>query len=182
MVGIEIPTTRLQDASRSEISNHHHQSRMSAFATIANSGRRALSRNLFVTRPASLLRVAVVSPRNAAVPPGLQRYYAARPEDINPLEDAVVTPKGVTRSTLNSTATSPTSQPSSFSEGFTPGASADVSGEDWSRSFHGLSTQPFSSEISALLQAPIDPMDVEMKPGGPVVPIPTLPLGLHSFY
>jgi hypothetical protein len=36
---------------------------------------------------------------------------------------------------------------------------------DWSRSYSGLSTQPFSAEISAVLQAPIDEMDVEMKPG-----------------
>ena len=36
---------------------------------------------------------------------------------------------------------------------------------DWSRSYSGLSTQPFSAEISEVLQAPIDEMDVEMKPG-----------------
>ncbi|KAI0314466.1 mitochondrial genome maintenance MGM101-domain-containing protein [Amylostereum chailletii] len=37
---------------------------------------------------------------------------------------------------------------------------------DWSRSYHGLSTQPFSTEISDVLLAPIEPLDVEMKPDG----------------
>ncbi|KAF8956714.1 mitochondrial genome maintenance MGM101-domain-containing protein [Flammula alnicola] len=37
---------------------------------------------------------------------------------------------------------------------------------DWSRSYSGLSTQPFPGEIIEVLLAPIDPMDVEMKPDG----------------
>lgn len=36
---------------------------------------------------------------------------------------------------------------------------------DWSTSYHGLSTSPFPKEIADVLLAPIDPMDVEMKPG-----------------
>lgn len=36
---------------------------------------------------------------------------------------------------------------------------------DWSKSYSGLSTQPFSKEIADVLMAPLDPMDVEMKPG-----------------
>jgi hypothetical protein len=36
---------------------------------------------------------------------------------------------------------------------------------DWSRSYHGLSTQPFSVEVAEILQAPINPLDIEMKPG-----------------
>jgi len=39
-------------------------------------------------------------------------------------------------------------------------------GDDWSRSYFGLSTQPFSAEIAEILQAPLDPEDVEMKPDG----------------
>ncbi|KAA1466530.1 mitochondrial genome maintenance MGM101 [Dentipellis sp. KUC8613] len=37
---------------------------------------------------------------------------------------------------------------------------------DWSRSYHGLSTQPFPKEVADVLLAPVDPMDVEMKPDG----------------
>ena len=36
---------------------------------------------------------------------------------------------------------------------------------DWSRSYFGLSAEPFSKEISEVLQAPIDPLDIEIKPG-----------------
>jgi len=38
-------------------------------------------------------------------------------------------------------------------------------GTDWSKSYHGLSSQAFSKEIAEVLLAPIDPLDVEMKPG-----------------
>jgi hypothetical protein len=36
---------------------------------------------------------------------------------------------------------------------------------DWSKSYHGLSEQAFSKDIAEILLAPIDPMDIEMKPG-----------------
>ena len=36
---------------------------------------------------------------------------------------------------------------------------------DWSRSYHGLSTQPFPKEAADILLAPIEPRDVEIKPG-----------------
>jgi hypothetical protein len=37
---------------------------------------------------------------------------------------------------------------------------------DWSRSYYGLSTQAFSSEIADSLLAPLDPLDIEIKPDG----------------
>jgi Mitochondrial genome maintenance MGM101 len=37
---------------------------------------------------------------------------------------------------------------------------------DWTKSFHGLSVQPFSKEAADVLLAPIDPGDVEIKPDG----------------
>ncbi|KAF5333583.1 hypothetical protein D9611_002749 [Ephemerocybe angulata] len=37
---------------------------------------------------------------------------------------------------------------------------------DWSRSYHGLSSQAFPPEVAEVLMAPIDPLDVEMKPDG----------------
>lgn len=48
-----------------------------------------------------------------------------------------------------------------------PEAILDVpaTGTDWSRSYAGLSTEPFPTETAEILMAPIDPMDVEMKPG-----------------
>jgi len=41
----------------------------------------------------------------------------------------------------------------------------DTTQVDWSRSFHGLSMQPFSEEAAKVLTAPIDINDVEIKPG-----------------
>lgn len=37
---------------------------------------------------------------------------------------------------------------------------------DWSSSFHGLSTAPFSAETAALLMQPLRELDVEVKPDG----------------
>jgi hypothetical protein len=41
----------------------------------------------------------------------------------------------------------------------------DPTGTDWSRSYHGLSINPFEKDITDTLLAPIDPMDIEIKPG-----------------
>jgi len=44
--------------------------------------------------------------------------------------------------------------------------SGDGSPSDWSRSFHGLSLQPFEKGISDILLAPVEPIDIEIKPDG----------------
>jgi hypothetical protein len=36
---------------------------------------------------------------------------------------------------------------------------------DWSKSYHGLSSVAFSKDIAEFLQSPVDPLDIEMKPG-----------------
>jgi hypothetical protein len=36
---------------------------------------------------------------------------------------------------------------------------------DWSRSFHGLSIEPFPKDVIEVLREPLDPEDVEIKPG-----------------
>ncbi|KAG9077307.1 hypothetical protein FS749_010814 [Ceratobasidium sp. UAMH 11750] len=47
-----------------------------------------------------------------------------------------------------------------------PVPSTDPNGTDWYTSFHGLSAQPFPKEAAEILMAPIEPMDVEIKPDG----------------
>ncbi|KAG9079406.1 hypothetical protein FRC06_007750 [Ceratobasidium sp. 370] len=47
-----------------------------------------------------------------------------------------------------------------------PAPSSDPSTTDWYTSFHGLSMQPFPKEAAEILMAPIEPMDVEIKPDG----------------
>lgn len=42
----------------------------------------------------------------------------------------------------------------------------EASRVDWTKSFRGLSTEPFSKEAADILQAPIDPEDIEIKPDG----------------
>jgi len=41
-----------------------------------------------------------------------------------------------------------------------------LTGTDWSRSYTGLSTEPFPKELAEILMGPVDPMDVEIKPDG----------------
>lgn len=41
---------------------------------------------------------------------------------------------------------------------------------DWSRSFHGLSAEPFAKEVADILLAPLVPEDVEIKPGNTSIP------------
>ena len=50
-------------------------------------------------------------------------------------------------------------------DGVIPEALGDGSSTDWSKSYFGLSSQPFSKEISEVLGSPIDPLDIEIKPG-----------------
>lgn len=62
-----------------------------------------------------------------------------------------------------------TSSPSLTGNGnANPASAVDENGNpiDWSSSFHGLSTSAFSPEAAAVLMAPIDPQDVEIKPDG----------------
>ncbi|KAJ4287430.1 hypothetical protein N0V88_007703 [Collariella sp. IMI 366227] len=47
-----------------------------------------------------------------------------------------------------------------------PNGSSTSNGIDWSQSFHGLSTTPFSPETAAVLMQPLDPFDIEIKPDG----------------
>ena len=55
---------------------------------------------------------------------------------------------------------------------------------DWSRSFSGLSQQPFSKDASDILMAPINPMDVEIKPGKSCNQLPknTAPISHAVFF
>jgi Mitochondrial genome maintenance MGM101 len=57
--------------------------------------------------------------------------------------------------------------PSSGASGLPPLLDAPPTGSttDWSRSYHGLSTEPFPPEVAEILQAAIEPLDIEVKPG-----------------
>lgn len=127
--------------------------------------------NLFITTMA-LQSKLFASAR--AVPRNLAYFSSGR------IGHAVATPRSVLSSYKYSTATPPTPAgpvPAKPAPATEPAAGSldailpDVLGSDgatdWSRSYHGLSASPFAPEIAEVLLAPIDPMDVEMKPGGP---------------
>ncbi|KAI0774553.1 mitochondrial genome maintenance MGM101 [Fomes fomentarius] len=46
------------------------------------------------------------------------------------------------------------------------GSPLDPSSPDWSKSYFGLSTQPFPKEAAEVLMQPVDAQDVEIKPDG----------------
>lgn len=60
--------------------------------------------------------------------------------------------------------TQSTAEPSSVSEQARI-YHGDGSRTDWSRSYHGLSVEPFPKEAAEILQAPLDPENIEVKPG-----------------
>lgn len=68
-------------------------------------------------------------------------------------------------STSAETDPAPEATPSLLSFPSEESFTGDKPGTDWSKSYHGLSTQAFSKDIAELLLAPIDPLDIEMKPG-----------------
>ncbi|KAA1088768.1 hypothetical protein PGTUg99_027733 [Puccinia graminis f. sp. tritici] len=124
-------------------------------------------------KPASLpqqhaKRATYSSPSNA-VPlslttdsPGQSSAIEAHPstsaQDLHPLPSSTHIPESSSTTTSNND-----QQAASFQ--------ADDLGDatvDWSRSFSGLSLKPFPKEASDILMAPIDPMDVEIKPDGVV--------------
>lgn len=68
--------------------------------------------------------------------------------------------------TRRALSTEPGSTPdSSDSSSTLPEARSQDGVTDWSKSYHGLSEKAFAPEITEVLLASIDPMDVEIKPG-----------------
>ncbi len=91
------------------------------------------------------------------VPP---EAYSSQPESVpssSTLQDVAVPP---TNGTLSSFV------PVEFAESATiSGSPADPNAPDWSKSYFGLSVQPFPREVAETLLAPVDSKDVEIKPG-----------------
>ncbi|KAG8956734.1 hypothetical protein FRC04_000212 [Tulasnella sp. 424] len=95
-------------------------------------------------------------------PPGV-REYSVRLTDVDPQEDQLASAENGSASTdiPNAETVFPPANANSSTQ-----PQAAPAFNDWSKSFHGLSTEPFSPEIAEILQAPVDPMDIEMKPDG----------------
>ncbi|KIO31079.1 hypothetical protein M407DRAFT_68558 [Tulasnella calospora MUT 4182] len=116
------------------------------------------------SRPARLNVAARPSLNPPALRPSLAgiRQYSTRLSEVDPQEDQLASAQNGSASTSipSADAVFPPAQNGSGQPQEAPAFN------DWSKSFHGLSTEPFSSEIAKILQAPIDPLDIEMKPDG----------------
>ncbi|TFK72038.1 mitochondrial genome maintenance MGM101 [Pluteus cervinus] len=91
------------------------------------------------------------------------RSFTARATYTKPKEEkpAVAESLATTSSEFNVSSEIP---PPSFS---TDASQTQNEGHpDWSKSYFGLSTQAFPKETSDILLAPVDPLDVEIKPDG----------------
>jgi hypothetical protein len=68
----------------------------------------------------------------------------------------------------NTTAAAATSGQRSLTDGLSdaPAEIEGVAAHDWTRSYHGLGSTPFSKEQGDILLAPVNSEDVEVKPDG----------------
>lgn len=129
------------------------------------------ARRVFTRIPAAR-PTASLAPRVAATPLPA-RFNSTYPSSTGTSTGTGYASKPSTSSYTRSAA--PASSTASFVDGLNDGPAVDSdpqnlsnSGDDkidWARSFHGLSTEPFSPEAAVILQAPLDPEDIEMKPG-----------------
>ncbi|KAG0263701.1 hypothetical protein BG011_008304 [Mortierella polycephala] len=65
---------------------------------------------------------------------------------------------------------SPSSNGSSPLKDAVIGESGAEDGQDWTRSFSGMAIEPFEKEVAEVLMSPLDPDDIEIKPGWGLAP------------
>ncbi|KAG9005624.1 hypothetical protein FRB90_010264 [Tulasnella sp. 427] len=134
---------------------------LAARAVFRGSYRRVASAGL-QARLITTAGTSVVAPTSRALAGGI-RNYGTRLSEVDPEADQLASADSNKPSTNIPNADAVFPPPSTNGLGQPEGSFAF---NDWSKSFHGLSTEPFSPEIAEILQAPIDPMDIEMKPDG----------------
>ncbi|KAK4110845.1 mitochondrial genome maintenance MGM101 [Canariomyces notabilis] len=128
-------------------------------------------------------------PRSSTIPPAPAARVAPASKNANHgvIDPQAAIPEASTVADVDPTlaAEIPTSDSSSSGTPLSPAFAAALSGSgsgngngngngtgpngqaiDWSSSFHGLSTTPFSPETAAVLMQALDPIDIEIKPDG----------------
>ncbi|KAK0708541.1 mitochondrial genome maintenance MGM101-domain-containing protein [Lasiosphaeris hirsuta] len=106
-------------------------------------------------------------------------YKPIPTEDLASLDPQVAMPASAVvtdvEASLAASIPSPRPTRAAFTSAVTKGGNPDATpngdgpGEsaiDWSQSFHGLATVAFTPETAAVLMAPLDPEEVEIKPDG----------------
>ncbi|KAK4155592.1 mitochondrial genome maintenance MGM101-domain-containing protein [Chaetomidium leptoderma] len=127
--------------------------------------------------PSSRSRIPPVTKRpispssgvNGVIDPQAAIPQAATVADVDPaLAAQIPTPETSSSSSSSSSGTAVVPSPA-FTAALSGGGGANNGNGaaiDWSSSFHGLSTTPFSPETAAMLMQPLDPLDIEVKPDG----------------
>ncbi|KAK2465973.1 hypothetical protein APHAL10511_001614 [Amanita phalloides] len=117
---------------------------------------------------ATLLRQRIFS---AATRPSIR--VVLRALNNNSTKSSATTPSTTSNITNNSNSIlrdqQPEGSPTPLLPEFAVNGNGNGNGEglyDWSRSYYGLSAQAFSREVSDILLAPIDSLDIEIKPDG----------------
>jgi hypothetical protein len=119
------------------------------------------SRSSPISSPANKTsRAAQVNATRTNITKGNPETVDSYPTTANGVEADIVTQSEIIN---NTTAQSIPSSPLSLPPLFDAPPMGGIT--DWSRSYHGLSTQPFLPEVAEVLQAAIDPLDIEVKPG-----------------
>ena len=105
--------------------------------------------------PLTTARSVSATTFRSTVPPARKASSSSSEKDFD-IDDDVPLPPAPSSNKTSSPAPNPY-----------PEAILDVplTGTDWSRSYTGLSTEPFPKEVAEVLMGPVDPMDVEIKPG-----------------
>ncbi|TBU33049.1 mitochondrial genome maintenance MGM101-domain-containing protein [Dichomitus squalens] len=156
----------LRAATRTRLAFPNTQTANRAYATAAQATSRTAS-----TTPRTATRT---STSRATDPPGKGKTDIADEVEIPP-EAYGSQPESIpSSSVLQASSAPPDVSPSlssyapiDFAESATiSGSPKDPNSPDWSKSYFGLSTQPFPKEAAETLLAPVDPMDVEIKPDG----------------
>jgi hypothetical protein len=129
---------------------------------LASSLRAASVRGASTSRIGVVAQVARLSTQPGTGNPKIVNSLPSTVEEID-VDEYIKPSNGNGNGRPTATASTPPAGSNPFAAAETVDASLE--GSDWSKSYHGLSTQPFSKEIADLLQAPIDPLDIEMKPG-----------------
>ncbi|KAL2147515.1 hypothetical protein VTI28DRAFT_8770 [Corynascus sepedonium] len=106
---------------------------------------------------------ASTAPANPVLDPQAAILQAATVADVDPQLAAQIP----TTETSNGTSAASPAFAAALSGNANGGGGSDgAAAIDWSSSFHGLSTTPFSPETAAVLMQPLDPLDIEIKPDG----------------
>ncbi|KAF3318996.1 hypothetical protein TWF173_005404 [Orbilia oligospora] len=118
---------------------------------------------------ANLRRLALSGPLKPLTPTSLPRFaapiIASRGITTTPTKRQTPTPSSASADQKASSTTRLTE----IKDGPIASPEIDLGEElatDWSRSFSGLSQEPFAKEVADVLLQPLDPVEVEIKPDG----------------